>query len=98
VCYFLRNCGIVKNTITLLIKHNAISDVVLRIHIRLQQIVSAGNVKLKIYDTLSCKSGKRMKKQNHVFFVSQEEALSNGYRPCGHCMKDNYKKWKDEFV
>jgi methylphosphotriester-DNA--protein-cysteine methyltransferase len=81
-----------------LIKHNEISDSVLRIKIRQQQIVLGGNIKLKIYGSLCCKSGKRMKKQNRVFFVSEEEALSNGYRPRGHCMKTNYKKWKDEFV
>jgi methylphosphotriester-DNA--protein-cysteine methyltransferase len=81
-----------------LIKHNEIEGPVLRIKIKQQQIVLAGNIKLKIYGTLSCKSGKRMKKQNRVFFVSEEEALSNGCRPCGHCMKPNYKKWKNEFV
>jgi methylphosphotriester-DNA--protein-cysteine methyltransferase len=81
-----------------LIKHNEISNAVLLTHIRQQQIVLGGNIKLKIYGTLSCKSGKQMKKQNRVFFVSEEEALSDGYRPCGHCMKTNYKKWKDEFV
>jgi methylphosphotriester-DNA--protein-cysteine methyltransferase len=81
-----------------LTKHNEISDAVLRIKIWQQQIVLGGNIKLKIYGTLSCKSGKRMKKQNRVFFVSEEEALGNGYRPCGHCMKANYKKWKDELI
>jgi methylphosphotriester-DNA--protein-cysteine methyltransferase len=81
-----------------LIKHNEISDAVLRIKIRQQQIVLGGNIKLKIYGTLSCKSGKRMKKQNRIFFVSESEALSNSYRPCGYCMKTNYKKWKDELV
>jgi methylphosphotriester-DNA--protein-cysteine methyltransferase len=81
-----------------LIKHNEISNAVLLTHIRQQQIVLGGNIKLKIYGTLSCKSGKQMKKQNRVFFVSEEEALSDGYRPCGHCMKTNYKKWKDEPV
>jgi methylphosphotriester-DNA--protein-cysteine methyltransferase len=81
-----------------LTKHNEISDAVLGTHIRQQQIVLGGNVTLKIYGTLSCKSGRRMKKQNRVFFVSEEEALGNGYRPCGHCMKANYKKWKDELI
>jgi methylphosphotriester-DNA--protein-cysteine methyltransferase len=81
-----------------LIKHNEISNAGLLTHIRQQQIVLGGNIKLKIYGTLACKSGKRMKKQNRVFFVSEEEALSNGYRPCGHCMKASYKKWKDELI
>jgi methylphosphotriester-DNA--protein-cysteine methyltransferase len=81
-----------------LTKHNEISDAVLLTHIRQKQIVLGGNIKLKIYGTLSCKSGRRMKKQNRVFFVSEEEALSNGYRPCGNCMKTKYKKWKDELI
>ena len=52
-----------------------------------------GNKSLKIYGTLSCKSGKRMKKENHVFFASDKEAIAEGYRPCGHCMSDEYRKW-----
>ena len=46
-----------------------------------------GNKPLKIYGTLSCKSGKRIKTANRVFFKSEEEAIKNGYRPCGHCMR-----------
>jgi len=53
-----------------------------------------GNKPLKIYGTLSCKSGKRMKKENRVFFQSEEEAINEGYRPCGHCMNAEYQKWK----
>jgi methylphosphotriester-DNA--protein-cysteine methyltransferase len=75
-----------------LTKHNEISDAVLRIKIRQQQIVLGGNIKLKIYGTLSCKSGKRMKKQNRVFFATANEALENGYRPCGHCMRAEYRR------
>jgi methylphosphotriester-DNA--protein-cysteine methyltransferase len=54
-----------------------------------------GNRKLKIYGRLSCKSGKRMNPDNRVFFYTEEEAIKNGYRPCGHCMHLAYKKWKD---
>jgi len=36
-----------------------------------------------------------MKRENRVFFISKKEATDNGYRPCGHCMKDIYQKWKD---
>ena len=58
------------------------------------EIVLAGNSSLKIYGTLDCYSGKRMKRKTRVFFKSAAEAISVGYRPCGHCMKDEYKKWK----
>jgi len=35
-----------------------------------------------------------MKKENRVFFSSEQEAINNGYRPCGHCMIEKYKIWK----
>ena len=61
------------------------------------EIVLGGNKQLKIYGTLSCKSGQRMKKENRVFFSSEKEAIADGYRPCGHCMKTKYQKWKNRF-
>ncbi len=78
----------------MLIKHEHISNSALRGKIQSTEIVLAGNSSLKIYGTLYCKSGKRMKKANRVFFSSEQEALANGYRPCGHCMKKSYAKWK----
>lgn len=60
------------------------------------EIQLAGNRKLKIYGTLSCSSGKRMKTGNRVFFSSADEAVNIGYRPCGHCMKQAYLNWKEE--
>jgi hypothetical protein len=54
----------------------------------------AGNRKLKIYGILNCSSGKRIKIENRLFFESETEAISAGYRPCGHCMKEAYQKWK----
>ncbi len=57
------------------------------------EIVCAGNRKLKIYGRLDCSSGKRMKVENRVFFQSIEEAEGEGYRPCGHCMRDEYRQW-----
>ncbi len=59
------------------------------------KITLGGNKQLKIYGTLQCKSGKRMKIENRVFFVSEKEALNQGYRPCGHCLKNKYEKWKN---
>jgi methylphosphotriester-DNA--protein-cysteine methyltransferase len=61
--------------------------------LRNKAVVLAGNKKLKIYGTLTCKSGKRMKKENRVFFESEYEAVKLGYRPCGHCLKLQYEKW-----
>lgn len=60
-----------------------------------QHIRFAGNSRLKIYGTLNCTSGKRMKMINRVFFISTQEAVNLGYRPCGHCLKEAYKKWEN---
>ncbi len=76
-----------------MIKHLDINDFDLRRKIKLSEICFGGNKKLKIYGTLQCKSGKRLKKENRVFFASENEAIENGFRPCGHCMKTKYKKW-----
>ncbi|MBS1680237.1 MAG: metal-binding protein [Bacteroidetes bacterium] len=52
-----------------------------------REIEWAGNQKLKIYGTLRCQSGKRMKNINRVFFKTEAEAIALGYRPCKKCMK-----------
>jgi methylphosphotriester-DNA--protein-cysteine methyltransferase len=77
-----------------MIKHSEISGNDLRDKIKQQKITFGGNSRLKIYGTLHCKSGKKMKLENRVFFSSEEEALENGFRPCGHCMKQKYQIWK----
>jgi len=81
-----------------MIRHAEISDSELRSKIRKKEIRFGGNSKLKIYGVLGCTSGKRMKSENQVFFKSAQEALQNNYRPCGHCMKVAYKKWKHGFI
>ncbi len=80
-----------------MISHIDIISVELLRKIKSKQIMFAGNKKLKIYGTLSCTSGKRMKKQNRVFFSSELEAMGNGYRPCGHCVKEKYEAWKKNY-
>ena len=59
-----------------------------------------GNKKLKIYGKFDCKSalnwiqkGKYI--SNRVFFEDEEKAKEAGYRPCGICMRKEYKKWKN---
>lgn len=58
-----------------------------------------GHRKLKIYGKLDCPSAARYiasgKYARHrVFFKDEQTAISAGYRPCGICMKDAYRKWK----
>lgn len=76
-----------------MIRHDEISDQRLRQKIKSESIQFGGSKKLKIYGRLDCKSGKRMKRENRVFFANETEAIKYGFRPCGHCMKDEYKKW-----
>jgi methylphosphotriester-DNA--protein-cysteine methyltransferase len=83
-----------------MIKHIDLGDTAFRRSRRLKELIDkgevlfAGNKKLKIYGTLNCSSGKRMKKENRVFFVSQKEAEYLNYRPCGHCVRGAYLQWK----
>ncbi len=63
-------------------------------HLKNKSITLAGNKKLKIYGTLQCSSGKRMKKKNRVSFRTETEAIHLGFRPCGHCLRIKYAHWK----
>jgi hypothetical protein len=57
-----------------------------------------GNSKDKIYGRLDCWSannalGKGYEKIR-VFFADEATAKAAGYRPCGHCMRAEYREWK----
>jgi methylphosphotriester-DNA--protein-cysteine methyltransferase len=58
-----------------------------------------GNSKLRIYGRLDCWSARNALgkgyEQIRVFFDDEATAIAAGYRPCGHCMKDKYRRWKD---
>jgi len=71
--------------------HEALTPHELKHLILRKKILFAGNKNLKIYGTLHCGSGKRMKKSNRVFFETEEEAIGLGYRRCGNCMRRNSK-------
>ncbi len=54
---------------------------------------------LKIYGKLDCSNALRWLARGHykdvrVFFIDELTAIAAGYRPCGICMKGEYKKWK----
>jgi len=78
-----------------MIRHTEISAIDLRKKIKAKEIRFGGNKNLKIYGTLNCPSGKRMKKENRVFFLSEKEARANTYRPCGCCLRKDYNVWKN---
>jgi methylphosphotriester-DNA--protein-cysteine methyltransferase len=77
-------------------RHSDLQKNELMLKIRQQSIQCAGNSRLKIFGHLDCASGKRMKKENRVFFRNEDEALSKGFRPCAHCMPEHYEIWKKE--
>jgi methylphosphotriester-DNA--protein-cysteine methyltransferase len=85
-----------------MILHRAIADTVPERKQKLKSLILSGkiawggNIKLKIYGTLTCSSGKKMKMENRIFFESEEETLELGYRPCGHCMREKYIIWKNK--
>lgn len=59
-----------------------------------------GHYKLKIYGRLDCPSANRYLKQgkyvkHRVFFKDEATAIAAGYRPCGVCMPEAYRKWKE---
>lgn len=81
-----------------MLPHASLTDVAVRALIHRKKIAFAGNSKLKIYGLLNCNSGERMKRQNRTFFATEQEAIEAGYRPCGHCMREAYQKWKNGFI
>lgn len=78
-----------------MVRHSELSKSELFQALKRQKFKWAGNRKLKIYGTLQCKSGMRMKMENRVFFASETEALEASYRPCGHCLRSKYADWKN---
>jgi methylphosphotriester-DNA--protein-cysteine methyltransferase len=57
-----------------------------------------GNSKLRIYGQLNCWSARNALGKGYakirVFFADEATAVAAGYRPCGHCMRDEYREWK----
>jgi methylphosphotriester-DNA--protein-cysteine methyltransferase len=57
-----------------------------------------GNRRLKIYGRLDCPSAVRALPRGYarhrVFFADEATAIAAGYRPCGVCMRAEYRRWK----
>jgi methylphosphotriester-DNA--protein-cysteine methyltransferase len=85
-----------------MIRHTDLGDMAfarskaLVLKIRNGEIAFGGNKNLKIYGRFDCKSGKRMKVENRVFFENETEAINYGYRPCAVCMRKEYLIWKNQ--
>lgn len=57
--------------------------------------VYGGYRKDKIYGRLDCKSGKRTKPENRVFFLTVQDAWDAGYRACKNCKPDRGGYFRD---
>ena len=62
-----------------------------------------GNSKQKVYGRFDCPSAlstiKRFPgsyEKSRVFFADEKTALAAGYRPCGNCLREQYKQYKDD--
>lgn len=62
-----------------------------------------GNSKLKIYGRFDCPSALAAIRnhpgsyeRHRVFFADEKTALAAGYRPCGNCMRKEYKEYKED--
>lgn len=59
-----------------------------------------GNGQMKIYGQLNCSSAMRAVaagntyQKHRVFFADEATAIGAGYRPCGNCMREQYKAWR----
>ena len=58
-----------------------------------------GHRKTKVYGRMDCSAALRAIAKggyvaNRVFFADEQTAIAAGYRPCGVCMREEYKKWK----
>lgn len=80
-----------------MIRHSDIEHDKLIEWIKDGRIRFGGHLRCGIYGTLECGGGKRMKRENRVFFATEDEAVRAGFRPCGNCMRKAYRKWKNEW-
>jgi hypothetical protein len=59
-----------------------------------------GNGQMKIYGQLNGSSAMRALaagntyQKHRVFFADEATAIAAGYRPCGNCMRDQYRAWR----
>jgi methylphosphotriester-DNA--protein-cysteine methyltransferase len=62
-----------------------------------------GNRSTKIYGRLDCRTALRHIRDggyvaNRVFFADEGMARGAGYRPCAHCLPEEFAAWKNEDV
>jgi hypothetical protein len=59
-----------------------------------------GNRRRRIYGRLDCRSAVGALAtgyaKHRVFFADEATAIAAGYRPCGTCMREEYRAWVEE--
>lgn len=73
-----------------MIRHSDITDKELVGLIKINKVQWGGNRRLKIYGLLTCKSGRRMNRENRVFFEDENDAIKAGFRPCKNCCRNRF--------
>lgn len=81
-----------------MIRHDTIHEASLHRMIRDGRLTFAGNRRLKIFGRLDCRTGRRLGRENRVFFATRSEAEGCGYRPCARCLRAAYDVWKSAVI
>jgi methylphosphotriester-DNA--protein-cysteine methyltransferase len=58
-----------------------------------------GHARTRVYGRLDCPVAlsllrRGFKPRYRVFFADESVAIAAGYRPCGACMREKYRAWK----
>lgn len=65
------------------------------------QGVLGGHARRRVYGRLDCPSALLWLAKGHyaehrVFFASEDDAITVGFRPCGRCLPEDYRLWKQQ--
>ena len=68
--------------------------------VRRGEVRLGGHRKNKLYGRLDCRVANQYLRRgtyqkNRVLFENEGEAIRAGYRPCGACLPNHYKVWKE---
>jgi methylphosphotriester-DNA--protein-cysteine methyltransferase len=59
-----------------------------------------GHRRTKVYGRLDCRAALASLERGHyvkhrVFFADEAAAVAAGFRPCGVCMPEEYRRWRE---
>ncbi len=61
-----------------------------------------GHRRTRVYGRLDCPVALSLiargfdVRRHRVFFADEATAVSAGYRPCGACLREEYRRWKNQ--